>query len=250
MKEYRIRLYRDRFNRERWKIFNAGYRESDLCIGVDTLSYTPSMERFAAAALLEIRREMEAYLATDPRYGATLSPYAPAPGAPEILFRMAEAASKAGIGPMGAVAGAVAEHIGKRITTEYGCREVIVENGGDIYADVAEGMDIPVFAGSSPLSEKVGIFIPSGGRMGICTSSGTVGPSLSFGRADAVMTVCEDAALADSYATAFANQIRTKEDIAPVMERIRAVPEILGAICIKEERFGISGNYGLKIWNR
>lgn len=250
MKEYRIRLYRDRFNRGRWKIFNVGYRESDLCIGVDGPSYTPSMEAFAATALQEIRREMEAYLATDPRYGATLSPYTPAPGAPEILFRMAEAASKAGIGPMGAVAGAVAEHIGKRITAEYGCREVIVENGGDIYADVAEGMDIPVFAGSSPLSEKVGIFIPSGGRIGICTSSGTVGPSLSLGKADAVMTVCEGAALADSYATAFANLIRTKEDIAPVMERIKAVPEILGAICIKDDRFGICGDYGLKIWNR
>lgn len=146
--------------------------------------------------------------------------------------------------------GAIAEYIGRRLKTEYDCREVIVENGGDIYADIVEGMDIPVFAGQSPLSEKVGIFIPEGGRISICTSSGTVGPSLSFGMADAVMIVCSDAALADSYATAFANKIHTKQDINNVIAEIRKIPAISGAICIKDDMFGICGEYGLKIWKQ
>lgn len=250
MKEYRIRIYRNRFNSERWRLFTVKFKESDICIGVDTASYTPEMETFAATTLKRLRTEMESYLAKDPEYRVALSPYTPAAEAPAILVGMAEAAAEAGIGPMGAVAGAVAEYIGTRIRDTYSCREVIVENGGDIYADVAEGIDIPVFAGPSPLSQRVGIFIAQGGRFGISTSSGTVGPSLSFGRADAVMTVCVSAALADSYATAFANRIRSKSDVAKVIEQIRTIPAVSGAICIKDDMLGICGEYGLKIWNR
>ena len=176
MKEYKIRIYRDNFNRDRWQTFTISYKESDLCIGIDTASYVPEMNLFAGQILRELRLEMDAYITNDPTYAVILSPYFPAAGAPGILVRMAEAAATAGVGPMAAVAGAIAEYIGRRLKTEYDCREVIVENGGDIYADIVEGMDIPVFAGQSPLSEKVGIFIPEGGRISICTSSGTVGP--------------------------------------------------------------------------
>lgn len=250
MKEYKIRIYRDNFNRDRWQTFTISYKESDLCIGIDTASYVPEMNLFAGQILRELRLEMDAYITNDPTYAVILSPYFPAAGAPGILVRMAEAAATAGVGPMAAVAGAIAEYIGRRLKTEYDCREVIVENGGDIYADIVEGMDIPVFTGQSPLSEKVGIFIPEGGRISICTSSGTVGPSLSFGMADAVMIVCSDAALADSYATAFANKIHTKQDINNVIAEIRKIPAISGAICIKDDMFGICGEYGLKIWKQ
>ena len=250
MKEYKIRIYRDNFNRDRWQTFTISYKESDLCIGIDTASYVPEMNLFAGQILRELRLEMDAYITNDPTYAVILSPYFPAAGAPGILVRMAEAAATAGVGPMAAVAGAIAEYIGRRLKTEYDCREVIVENGGDIYADIVEGMDIPVFAGQSPLSEKVGIFIPEGGRISICTSSGTVGPSLSFGMADAVMIVCSDAALADSYAAAFANKIHTKQDINNVIAEIRKIPAISGAICIKDDMFGICGEYGLKIWKQ
>lgn len=250
MQEYKIRIYRDSYNRDRWHTFTVGYKESDLCIGIDRASYVPEMVPFAARTLKNLRLEMETYLSGDPTYAVILTPYLPAAGAPEILVRMAEAAATAGVGPMAAVAGAVAETVGRCIREEFGCREVIVENGGDIYADIAEGIDIPVFAGPSPLSEKVGIFIPEGGRMGICTSSGTVGPSLSFGMADAVMVVCADTGLADSYATAFANRIHTKKDVNAVIAEIRKIPAVTGAICIKDDMFGICGDYGLKIWKQ
>lgn len=99
---------------------------------------------------------------------------------------------------------------------EYGVGEVVVENGGDIYADVRRPLDVALFAGTSPLSERVGLHLPAGTHpLGICTSSGTVGPSLSFGRADAVMIVCRDVLLADSFATAYANRIRSEADVGP-----------------------------------
>ena len=101
---------------------------------------------------------------------------------------MLAASAMAGVGPMAAVAGAVAGSIGADLEAEFGCREIVVENGGDIWLRFEETLEISVFAGSSPLSERVGVSIPpSLSPLGVCTSSGTVGPSLSLGLADAAM---------------------------------------------------------------
>ena len=163
---------------------------------------------------------------------------------------MSEVAQKSGIGPMSGVAGAVARRIGQEIKEKYGVREIIVENGGDIYADIQKDIDIAVFAGTSPLSEKVGFTIRADhAPLGICTSSGTVGPSLSFGKADAVMIICKDCALADTYATAFANEIKTTDDIAPCIEKIGKTKDILAAICIKDDKIGIHGIFDFKLFH-
>ena len=137
----------------------------------------------------------------------------------------------------------------ERMRREFGVGEVVVENGGDIYADVHRPLDVALFAGESPLSERVGLHIPGGAfPLGICTSSGTVGPSLSFGRADAVMIVCRDVLLADSYATAWANRVRTEEDTGSVVERACRVPEILGAMAVKGERLAVGGTFELRLF--
>ena len=149
---------------------------------------------------------------------------------------------------MSAVAGAFARETGRMLRREFGVGEVVVENGGDIYADVHRPLDVALFAGESPLSERVGLHIPGGAfPLGICTSSGTVGPSLSFGRADAVMIVCRDVLLADSYATAWANRVRTEEDTGSVVERACRVPEILGAMAVKGERLA-GGTFELRLF--
>ena len=131
----------------------------------------------------------------------------------------------------------------------FGVKEVIVENGGDIYAALCQDIDISVFAGPSPLSEKVGLHIEAAfAPLGICTSSGTVGPSLSFGKADAVMIICQDTSLADTYATAFANTIQTADDIQSCIEKIKEKQEILAAMVIKDDKMGICGNFELKLF--
>lgn len=112
-------------------------------------------------------------------------------------------------------------------------------------------MDIAVFAGASPLSERVGLRIRAEeGPVGICTSSGTVGPSLSLGKADAVMVVCRDAALADTYATAFANEIQSADDIPACLKRMKQKEDILAAIAIKEDKIGISGIFELILFEK
>lgn len=244
--EYKERSYRSRFSDDGRRWFCVKFLESDLWIGVDSGSYRASMEDEVYAFLVDLRRQMDAYLLMDPQYKAALTPYDAGLEAPGILKEMSRVSHKTGIGPMSAVAGAVAKHVADFL----GTKEVIVENGGDIYAKATSDMDISVFAGQSPLSEKVGLHIPAAAfPCGICTSSGTVGPSLSLGRADAMMIVCQDVLLADSYATAMANRIKTVNDLQPVIEQIQNNPEILGALAVKDDKLAVCGLYELRLFH-
>ena len=247
--EYRERSYRSRFSNDERRWFCVKFLESDLWIGVDSGSYSASMEADTYAMLVELRRSMDAYLLVDPQYKAALTPYDAGLEAPEILKSMSKACHKTGIGPMSAVAGAVALKVAVFLKSQFGVKEVIVENGGDIYAEAGTDMDISVFAGQSPLSEKIGLHIPAADfPLVICTSSGTVGPSLSLGRADAVMIVCKDVLLADSYATAMANRIQSVNDLQPVIDRIQNIPDILGAIAVKDDRMAVCGQFELRLF--
>ncbi len=248
--EYRERSYRSRFSNDERRWFCVKFLESDLWIGVDNGSYSASMEQEVYGALVELRRTMDAYLLMDPGYKAALTPYDAGLEAPAILKEMSRVSHKTGIGPMSAVAGAVALHTAYFLKSKFSVKEVIVENGGDIFAEAGSDMDISVFAGQSPLSEKVGLHIPAAAfPCGICTSSGTVGPSLSLGRADAMMIVCQDVLLADSYATAMANRIKTVSDLQPVIESIQSIPEILGALAVKDDRLAVTGQYELRLFH-
>ena len=243
--EYKERSYRSRFSNDERRWFCVKFLESDLWIGVDNGSYRASMEQDVYTMLVDLRRRMDAYLLMDPQYKAALTPYDAGLEAPEILKEMSRISHRTGIGPMSAVAGAIAKHVADFM----GTKEVIVENGGDIYAKAASDMDISVFAGQSPLSEKVGLHIPAADfPLGICTSSGTVGPSLSLGRADAMMIICKDVLLADSYATAFANRIQSANDLQPVIDRISNTPEILGALAVKDDRLAVCGEFELRLF--
>lgn len=247
--EYVKRTYRRQFATDRWASFVTEYKESDLWVGVDRNSWQPEITEFAASFVRQLRQSMDAWIAQHADYARALLPYPAAADAPAIFHEMSEAAEQSGIGPMSAVAGAVAQHTGKAIKRQFGVKEVVVENGGDIYADIREDMDIAVFAGSSPLSGKVGLHIEAAGApLGICTSSGTVGPSLSLGKADAVMIVCHDALLADTYATAFANGIQTAGDIPACINRIQQCPDIIAAMAIKDDRTGICGQFELTLF--
>ncbi len=239
---YVQRDYRRRFREDRRVHFTVKCRETDLCIGIDRASWQEEIPAFARRFVEALRAEMDAWIAGHPEYARALVPQEATEDAPGIFHEMAAAARRSGIGPMSAVAGAVARRTGEALKARFEVREVMVENGGDIYADLQEDADIAVFAGASPLSERVGLRIRAEeSPVGICTSSGTVGPSLSFGKADAVMIVCRDAALADTYATAFANRIQTADDIPACMERIKREEEILAAIAVKGDKIGIYG---------
>ena len=189
--------------------FQVREGESDLWIHTDV-----PRKRSARRALREIRRVLTAHIAENPDFKTSLSPLPLCHECPDPIREMLEAAKIAGVGPMAGVAGMVAQYVGKALLAD-GAAHVIVENGGDLFICRPEiPTTIGLFAGQSPLSLKVGLRVPATSYgTGLATSSGTVGPSLSLGKADAVCVLSPDAILADAAVTAIANRITTPADL-------------------------------------
>jgi len=150
---------------------------------------------------------------------------------------MIEAARACDVGPMAAVAGAVAQAVGEALLAD--SKQIIVENGGDIFLHTARPRTAAIYAGASPLSGTLGIRISRLNQpLGLCTSSGTVGPSLSFGKADAAIVLAESAALADAAATALGNRVKAAADIEPALEAVSRIAGIYGLAAIIGDHLG------------
>ena len=191
----------------------------------------------ARNAILKYRHQIEEYIKRHPEFGKSFTPLPGDRFAPPIVKDMMEASQKAQVGPMAAVAGAIAQYVGKDLL-EF-TPEIIVENGGDIYINCFSETNIKIFAGNSILSGKVGLRIDAGDSpMGICTSSATVGPSLSFGKADAVTVISPSTPLADAAATSLGNLIKEKNDVDQGLEYVQKIESITGAIIIIDDKLG------------
>ena len=207
-----------------------------------------SAERELAAQAAELvrayRAELEGYIARDPGFERALRPYSVRGDAPEIARSMADAARLAGVGPMAAVAGAIAEGVGRGLAAH--STQVIVENGGDIWLQGNRERVVGVFAGASPFTGKLGVRLAADLMpCSICASSGTVGPSLSFGQADAAIAVAPGGALADAAATAIGNAVRSADDIDAALQLAQRIPGLLGAVVIVGDRLGARGRVEL-----
>jgi len=142
---------------------------------------------------------------------------------------------------MASVAGAIAEFVGKDLLRY--SNNVIVENGGDIFIKTGKGMRVGIFAAESALSMKVAIrVLPEETPMGICTSSASVGHSMSFGIADAVCVKSKSAILADAAATFVGNRVKKKENIKRAIEDGLKIEGVLGIVVIAGDAMGIAGN--------
>ncbi|MDD1699725.1 MAG: UPF0280 family protein [Methanoregula sp.] len=171
------------------------------------LADVPEHISAAKSGMIRARQELEAYIARDPFFLATFDPYIP-DSDDVIVCRMTSAAQKAGVGPMAAVAGAIA-WAGVEAMTDAGAKYGVIDNGGDIALISDRSLRIGVHAGEALLSNRIAFIIPPQEKiLGVCTSSATVGPSISFGIADAVCVFSSDVALADAWATSVCNQIR------------------------------------------
>lgn len=148
------------------------------------------------------------------------------------------------MGPMAAVAGAVAEFVGRDLLKH--SANVIVENGGDLFVRAKQEIHIAIFAGESPLSYKIALKVkPEETPLGICTSSATVGHSLSFGIADAVCVKAESAALADAAATAIGNRVREPREIKNALEAGTQLPGVMGILIVAGSQMGVIGEMEL-----
>jgi hypothetical protein len=125
-------------------------------------------------------------------------------------------------------------------------KEVIIENGGDIFIRTTFPLTVAILAGHSTLSGKLGIRIDSqASPVGVCTSSGTVGHSLSLGRADAAVVISASAALADAAATAIGNAVSGKADVPSAIRLGEKIDGVLGIVVILDDKMGVWGNVEL-----
>jgi len=145
---------------------------------------------------------------------------------------------------MAGVAGAIAEFVGTELLAF--SPEIIVENGGDIYLKSLKKRRIGIYAGKSPLTGKIGLEINEEDTpLGICTSSGTVGHSLSYGKADAVIATSKSAILADAAATAIGNLIKEPADITKGIELAKRIEGLKGIIIITGSNIGLWGKVNI-----
>ncbi len=215
--------------------FNVVVKETDLYIRAST-----NLKSKARKLVLKYRHALERYIERHPAFLTSLKPLPVDDNAPHIVKAMSEAASKAAVGPMASVAGAIAEFVGTELLAF--TPEIIVENGGDIYLKSLGKKIIGIYAGESPLSGKIELEIDGADTpLGICTSSGTVGHSLSYGKADAVIVLSQSATLADAAATAIANLIKQPSDIPGGIERAKSIEGVSGVIIIQGDKTGLWG---------
>lgn len=239
---YQKRFYREQFKKNGLEYFELAINESDLFVGVSKV--TAEIKEKARETLTQLRQDLEHYIAENPFFEMTFKPIKVIPGAPEVIQRMAQAARQADVGPMAGVAGCLAEMVGEslaRLSTE-----IIIENGGDIYIVSTKPRIIGIYAGNSRFSGQLAIEIAPGETpLGICTSSGTVGHSVSLGKADTCLVKSRSAVLADAYASTLGNMVKTKTDLSAALEKAKSLPKLDGVLIIVENEMGIWGNINL-----
>ena len=215
--------------------FNVAVKETDLYIRASS-----NLHRKAYKSVLKYRSMLEEYIKRNPAFLSSLEPLTVGEDAPLIVKEMAKSTSRVGVGPMAAVAGAIAEFVGNDLLDF--SPEVIVENGGDIFLKSLKKRMTGIYAGKSPLTGRIGLEISGEDTpLGICTSSGTVGHSLSYGRADAVIVLSPSTTLADAAATAIGNLIVQHGDIPKGVEMAQGIEGLRGVIIIQDDEVGLWG---------
>lgn len=241
---YEPRIYRFLHSENDLTHFTVMVGETDLDIAVRNDRYFDGLSHLVEDLVREERSLLMDYIKKDPAFLTTLSPHQHLPLAPVLAVEMCEATRAAGVGPMAAVAGAFSQLVG-RMLSRYS-RDVIVENGGDIWLKTGKIRRVAIFAGASPFSNKIGLEIhPKQTPMGICTSSGTVGHSLSFGKADAAVILSPSAVLADAVATATGNTIQNTSDLERAVDFALSIPGITGAVAIIGDKLAARGEVKL-----
>ncbi|MFC1981971.1 UPF0280 family protein [Chloroflexota bacterium] len=241
---YEPRTYRHWVKNEGLVPFNVVVKETDLYIRASR-----NLKSKALKLVLKYRNMLEKYIEQHPSFLTSLEPLPDDATAPFMVKLMLEAARKTGVGPMASVAGAIAEFVGTELLAF--SPEIIVENGGDIFLKSSGGRMIGIYAGESPLNGKISLEIDGEDTpLGVCTSSGTVGHSLSYGKADAVVVLSKSATLADAAATAIGNIIIQPGDIPGGIEFAKGIEGLKGLLVIKEDKMGLWGEVKICRTNR
>lgn len=236
--DFIVRDYREKARPEGLVSFSVRLDETDLWIAAES-----DLTEEAALSVRKNREDLESYIADHPDFKTTFVPWEKPVPEGSLAAVMAAAASAAGTGPMAAVAGALAESVARDLSRF--SAQVLVENGGDLFLLGSGRARVGLWAGFSPLSGRLAILLDSRRGVAVCTSSGTVGPSLSFGRADCATVISPSGALADASATQLGNMVKTAADIEAALDWALSVTGVTGAVVIQGDVFGAKGDVEL-----
>lgn len=237
--KYQHRFYRDWIKENKLHLAHVMAKETDLQILTGKLLD----KEFAEERIRAYRWDIENYINREPRFLTDLKPLAVEFSAPLIVKEMAIQAKNANVGPMATVAGAIAEFLGRDLLKK-GYKDVIIENGGDIFMKTTKSRSVGIYVGRSKIWNSLKLKIkPKDTPLGICTSSGTVGHSLSFGCADMVAIISKSTLLADAVATATANRVNSRQDLQKALDFARSVKGVNGVIIILKNNLISWGNF-------
>jgi ApbE superfamily uncharacterized protein (UPF0280 family) len=238
--EYVDRTYRASMKADDLVAFSVKIEQTDLYVLAER-----DLAQETTRAARRARATIEAWIEGQPDFARAMAPVHCPADAPGLIRRMCEAARAAGVGPMAAVAGAIAESVARGLAPV--SPNVIVENGGDVFIMGTRNRVAGIFAGGSPLSNRFGLAIPREKQpLAACTSSGTVGPSVSLGKADAVVVAAPSGALADAVATATANRVKTPEDLSAAVEFAAGIQGVLHVVAVMGDQMATGGGLSLR----
>ncbi|MCF8054314.1 MAG: UPF0280 family protein [Deltaproteobacteria bacterium] len=239
---YRQKTYRGLVAEDNYNLlsFNIVAGQSDLFIRADR-----DIASQATESLLKYRSQIQATIDKYPTFLTSFSPIEIKDNFSAVVDAMLRSARIAGVGPMAGIAGAIAEFVGRDLLQH--SENIIIENGGDIFMKIKSGsVKVGIFAGESPLSNKISLIIEAAKTpLGVCTSSGTVGESFSHGKADAVCIVAESSTTADCLATAVGNAVTSKNDIERGLSLAKKSKASMGCLIIVGDRMGCWGDIHL-----
>lgn len=234
--KYEERTYRSLINKDNLISYNVTLLESDLFISSDH-----DLAKLALQSLTNQRFSLDSYILNHPDFQTSLLPLTEDHLAPPIVRDMIQQTRRCGVGPMASVAGAIAEFVGYDLLNA--SENVIIENGGDVFLKSNRDLIVSIFAGESTLSYTLKLSIKSAETpLGICTSSATVGPSLSFGRADAVCVISRSATLADAAASAIGNRVKSRADVRSALAYGMSIAGVKGVVIVIDNHLGAVGD--------
>ncbi|MBU1086161.1 MAG: UPF0280 family protein [Candidatus Omnitrophica bacterium] len=233
---YKQRQYRVSVHNKDLISFKIEHFESDLLICAEK-----NIESQAKQALVFYHQQVQEYVQGNPLFGHSLVPLSLDKKAPLIIRQMYQAAKKAKVGPMATVAGAIAQSVGQELIKL--SPQIIVENGGDIFICTQYPRKIGIFAGIGCVYNQLVFNIASRQTpCGICASSGTFGHSLSLGNSSATIVIADSCAVADGFATAIGNLIKSDDDLEKAVKIAKKQALIKGLIVITSSKLTAYGD--------
>lgn len=234
--------YRNIVSARDLKRFHVIYKETDLLISAPV-----EMQEEIFSRLVNLRHQIDSYIEQDPEFKKTFDPHTVPQSAPEVVQVMSQAAEKTGVGPMAAVAGAIAEMLMRGLLPLLKEKELIIENGGDICLLSRKSRCVGIYPGPlSTFSHEMALEVESSGKMlGVCTSSGRFGHSHSLGKADVAIVIADSSALADAAATAVGNTVKSASDVDRGLQVVQQIKGVKGVLVICDQNMGIWGEIKL-----